>query len=266
MAQNKPRGKPFEKGDDPRRGPKFGEERGEMQPETIAVVTDGLSGDTGVLATMRHVLDRPKEDDVTQRHREFRGWLKDDRKGFMNKLVDEEAKGRDRKIAELEAKVKQMGGRDTNGEWGPTRKCRNCWFADNELDENGDPPIDEGTKRAMAVNSNDRLEAEIAKEDADIAARPDAAQIGAARRAELCAAIAHERKMHKTLHELRHDATWDRMFAVFYAEQTMQAMELADEPNPSEHAARLRRELEGSRERGRILMGMVERMDRSGAA
>jgi hypothetical protein len=51
--------------------------------------SDGLSvASQGMLEVMQHVASLPASRDTTYQHREYRKWLKADRKGFMNKLAD----------------------------------------------------------------------------------------------------------------------------------------------------------------------------------
>lgn len=45
-----------------------------------------------MLVVMRHVSTRPKSADRTYQQREYRKWLEDDRRTFMGKLADLEAK------------------------------------------------------------------------------------------------------------------------------------------------------------------------------
>jgi uncharacterized protein (DUF2345 family) len=64
-----------------------------LQPKQPAPDLPASDGDgPGLLEVMKHVLHKKASSDTLQVHTEIRGWLKDDRKGFMNKLVDLEGK------------------------------------------------------------------------------------------------------------------------------------------------------------------------------
>ncbi len=99
-------GKPFTKGDDPRR-------RGISEPEGSLP-----AGDQTQLEAMRHVATRAKADDRTVQQAELRAWLKADRRAFMGHLagLEQRAAGESKRVVELEARIAELEARPEAGD------------------------------------------------------------------------------------------------------------------------------------------------------
>src|SRR5262249_36226336 len=78
--KKKPRGKPFTGNGDPRSRQNL--EKAGARKEPLSEESEGM------LPAMQHVVQRPASADRTYEQREYRKWLKKDRKGFMTKLAD----------------------------------------------------------------------------------------------------------------------------------------------------------------------------------
>jgi polyhydroxyalkanoate synthesis regulator phasin len=174
-------GRPFVK-NDPRipavRDRMMGTSESPPEPDGVGEKT----ADEGVpqqLADMRWVYARPAQDDRTQGHKTCRRWMKADIKGFMA------AK------SQLEAKL----------------LARRPPSKDDESGDREEPPavVDKGSERARELLDRllDDFHAEQAEEDAKLAARPDAAQIGATLQNTLKGALEREAMWKNQVEALR---------------------------------------------------------------
>jgi hypothetical protein len=237
-SRKKPRGKPFAGKDDPRLRQNLEAARAAAGP---AQEEAPGSEDVSLYEAMRHVFTRPKEADLLAPQRECRAWLKADRKGFMAKLAD------------LEKALAKGQGAATAPEG----------------------TVDEGAERVRALLDEQIAghEAEQAEEDAEYAARPGAAALGAAKQAELKAALWDERQLREQVKALERAqeaaprSNW--MYQIerelsesLHASLRARDVELAIHPEPGKVVGSLQRAIEGTREREEELRKKLAELER----
>jgi hypothetical protein len=167
-------------------------EAGNGKPEKPWLFRKGQSGNPGgkpkngreegeldLLRAMRWVMKRKESQDRTQLQKECRARLKEDHKGFMSHWADLEK-------ARLARAAKA-------GNAAPKEKPP------------AEPEGDEGTERLLGLigKLQDDFHVKQAKEDAELAARPDAAQIAATLQDSLQGALEREAMWKRQVEELR---------------------------------------------------------------
>jgi hypothetical protein len=207
----KPRGKPFTGRDDPRNGHLVQAARA-AQEEPVE------PEDVSLYEAMRHVFSQPKEADRTQPQRECRAWLKDDRKGFLSKMADLEKAA----LARPPSRKDEPGG------------------------EESPPAEDAGTARALALCDQQLAQAGArrAEENAELAARPGAAALGASLQRQLREALWEERQLREKAPAPEGADPVLEFFDRFEAGARREAAELAIHACPAEVIASLRGELD----------------------
>lgn len=186
------------------------------------------------LLDMRHVTERPSREDRTPGQRTCRKWLRTDVSGFM------------RAKSQLEAKLVVQKPASRSPREVPEER-------------------DDGTERAMraAEESLTGYRAQQAAEDAEVATRPQAAELGRARQKELLAALERERQLSERLAATRPPAEGpEALFLDFlddyHGEQRTEDAALAARPDPASIVGSLARALEGSKWREQSLQGQLQ--------
>jgi hypothetical protein len=200
---------------------------------------------------MRHVYTRPKSEDRTQGQRILRKWLDQDVPGFMK------AK------SQLEAKLlasQQAPTAAEQSDWKGTGECPTCGrWVPKEKDKN----LDKMLKEQIAEG-----EAKLAREDAELAVRPDAAAMGASRQTELKEALGREQLVREKVLELRgngageesDDYSPDALLDDFYAKWRAKDAEFAIMPKPATIVASLQKAIESTREREKMWQKDLEKL------
>jgi hypothetical protein len=118
-----------------------------------------------------------------------------------------------------------------------------------------------------------QIEVQQAKEDAELAARPDADSLGASRQAELREALWRERQLMERVRELERKrgeppdelgGFMHRMFDTFYSEERVRHAELAVRPDAAKIAGSLQKALEEVIERENQLQHRVKELEAEG--
>jgi len=213
-----------------------------LAAEARAAMPDDPGAET--LDALRHVAHMPNSRDKDKGHLVgvFRAVQEKNPVKFAEMLIAEEEKAAER-----------------NGS-----KCRCCGWADSDLDEDGNPPPEQEriaemnrTMAAMRPIHLKRIQEEKAKEaatNAELAARPDAAQVGAARQAALRESVLREGESRERCNRL----WWEHDLPFRYdpEESVMDDMRLgaahrnallALKANPEQHLLTLERALEDSK-------------------
>jgi hypothetical protein len=128
----------------------------------------------GLLQALRHVLANDRAHDTTQIQVEARMWLKQDRKGFLAKFADLE-----------------------KAEYANPPSNRNGKAVEDEVDEGSDRCI------ALMERLIGEYHEEEARENAALAARPDAARIGATLQNRLKTSLDRQSRLEQQVADLR---------------------------------------------------------------
>lgn len=188
------------------------------------------------LADMRHVAERPSREDCTPGHRTCRKWLRSDLPGFM------------RAKSQLEAKLVAQR---------PAARS-----APDAAEEH-----DAGTERALSICESTLAgyAKQQAAEDAELATRPQAAELGRTRQKDLLTALERERQLSEQLAANRTPVEGPHALLVgflddYHEGQRAEDAALAARSDPASIIGSLAKALEGSRWREQVLKGRLQNL------